>query len=57
MPSGATTIEHSVIEADLAEVCGYVNRSPPDGELDGFVDALATRIAKISPRVTRLTMM
>jgi hypothetical protein len=45
MPSRATTIEHSVIEADLAEVCGYVNRSPPDGELDGFVDALATRIA------------
>jgi enoyl-CoA hydratase/carnithine racemase len=33
------------IEADLAEVYGYVNRSPPDGELDGFVDALATRIA------------
>src|SRR6202040_1032462 len=24
---------------------GYVNRSFPDGELDGFVDALATRIA------------
>ena len=33
------------IEADLTEVYGYVNRSPPDGELDGFVDALATRIA------------
>jgi hypothetical protein len=27
------------IEADLAEVYGYVNRSPPDGELGGFVDA------------------
>ena len=33
------------IEADLTEVYGYANRSPPDGELDGFVDALATRIA------------
>jgi len=33
------------IGADLAEAYGYVNRSLPDGELDGFVDALATRIA------------
>ena len=30
---------------DLAEAYGYVNRSLPDGELDGFVDAFATRIA------------
>ena len=30
---------------DLAEAYGYVNRSLPDNELDGFVDALATRIA------------
>lgn len=30
---------------DLAEAYGYVNRSLPDAELDGFVDALATRIA------------
>jgi enoyl-CoA hydratase/carnithine racemase len=29
----------------LAEAYGYVNRSLPDAELDGFVDALATRIA------------
>src|ERR1700716_1171352 len=30
---------------DLAERYGYVNRSLPDADLDGFVDALATRIA------------
>src|SRR5260370_13474164 len=30
---------------DLAELYGYVNRSLPDADLDGFVDALATRIA------------
>src|SRR5216117_1959821 len=29
------------IGADLAEAYGYVNRSLPDGELDGFVDTLA----------------
>jgi enoyl-CoA hydratase/carnithine racemase len=28
-----------------AERLGYVNRALPDGELDGFVEALATRIA------------
>jgi len=33
------------IRGDLAEAYGYVNRSLPDNELDGFVDALATRIA------------
>jgi enoyl-CoA hydratase/carnithine racemase len=33
------------IRGDLAERYGYVNRSLPDGELDGFVDALANRIA------------
>ena len=33
------------IRGDLAERYGYVNRSLPDGDLDGFVDALATRIA------------
>ena len=33
------------IGGDLAESYGYVNRSLPDAELDGFVDALATRIA------------
>jgi enoyl-CoA hydratase/carnithine racemase len=33
------------IHGDLAEAYGYVNRSLPDAELDGFVDALANRIA------------
>jgi len=33
------------IDGELAERYGYVNRSVPDAELDGFVDALATRIA------------
>ncbi|GGI23642.1 enoyl-CoA hydratase/isomerase family protein [Bradyrhizobium guangdongense] len=33
------------INGDLAERYGYVNRSIPDAELDGFVDALAMRIA------------
>src|SRR2546430_16558017 len=33
------------IRDDLAELYGYVNRSLPDAELDGFVDALAMRIA------------
>jgi enoyl-CoA hydratase/carnithine racemase len=33
------------IGGDLAETYGYVNRSLPDSELDGFVDALAKRIA------------
>ena len=30
---------------ELAERYGYVNRALPDAELDGFVDALARRIA------------
>src|ERR1700693_649413 len=33
------------VSGDLAELYGYVNRALPDAELDGFVDALATRIA------------
>jgi enoyl-CoA hydratase/carnithine racemase len=33
------------ISGDLAELYGYVNRALPDADLDGFVDALATRIA------------
>jgi enoyl-CoA hydratase/carnithine racemase len=33
------------VGGDLAELYGYVNRSLPDAELDGFVEALATRIA------------
>ena len=33
------------IRGDLAEAYGYVNRALPDNELDGFVEALAVRIA------------
>ncbi len=33
------------INAELAELYGYVNRALPDAELDGFVDAMAMRIA------------
>jgi enoyl-CoA hydratase/carnithine racemase len=33
------------IGGELAEAYGYVNRALPDAELDGFVDAMATRIA------------
>src|SRR6202041_1869215 len=33
------------INGDIAELYGYVNRAIPDAELDGFVDALAMRIA------------
>jgi enoyl-CoA hydratase/carnithine racemase len=33
------------IGGDLAELYGYVNRSLPDADLDGFVDELANRIA------------
>ena len=32
-------------DGDTAERYGYVNRALPDAELDGFVDALARRIA------------
>jgi len=38
------------ITGDLAELYGYVNRSLPDADLDGFVDALATRIASFDKR-------
>jgi enoyl-CoA hydratase/carnithine racemase len=34
------------INGELAERYGYVNRSFPDRELDGFVDTLARRIAR-----------
>ncbi|QOY87569.1 enoyl-CoA hydratase/isomerase family protein [Paludibaculum fermentans] len=33
------------IGGELAELYGYVNRSLPDHELDGFVDTLARRVA------------
>ena len=38
------------IPGDLAERYGYVNRSFPDSELDGFVESLATRIASFDKR-------
>src|SRR5712672_2952996 len=38
------------IRGDLAERYGYVNRSLPDAELDGFVEALAMRIASFDRR-------
>src|SRR5580693_4482073 len=34
------------ISGDKAEAYGYVNRTLPDGDLDEYVDALATRISK-----------
>ena len=43
------------IPGDLAERYGYVNRSLPDAELDGFVNALATRIASFDKDAIRET--
>jgi enoyl-CoA hydratase/carnithine racemase len=37
-------------DGDTAERYGYVNRALPDVELDGFVDALARRIASFDQR-------
>ena len=37
-------------DGDTAERYGYVNRALPDSELDGFVDALARRIASFDRR-------
>ena len=37
-------------DGDTAERYGYVNRTLPDSELDGFVDALARRIASFDSR-------
>jgi enoyl-CoA hydratase/carnithine racemase len=34
------------IRGEQAEAYGYVNRALPDAELDGYVEALATRISK-----------
>src|SRR6266704_3805542 len=39
------------IPGDLAELYGYVNRSFPDSDLDGFVESLAARIASFDKRV------
>ena len=43
------------IPGDLAERYGYVNRSLPDGELDAFVESLATRIASFDKRAVSET--
>lgn len=43
------------IDGDLAERYGYVNRSLPDAELDGFVDALARRIASFDKQAIAAT--
>ena len=36
-----------LFDAELAERYGWINRALPAGELDGFVDALARRIAAL----------
>jgi enoyl-CoA hydratase/carnithine racemase len=38
------------VGGERAELYGYVNRSLPDCDLDGFVDALATRISSFDKR-------
>ncbi|MEJ0091723.1 MAG: enoyl-CoA hydratase/isomerase family protein [Limisphaerales bacterium] len=43
------------IGGDLAELYGYVNRSLPDAELDGFVEALALRMASFDKEAIRDT--
>jgi len=43
------------VQGDLAELYGYVNRSLPDADLDGFVDALANRIASFDKQTIRDT--
>ena len=40
-------------DGDTAERYGYVNRALPDAELDGFVDALARRVASFDRRAPR----
>src|SRR6201981_2328410 len=37
-------------DGDTAERYGYINRALPDAELDGFVDAMARRIASFDRR-------
>jgi enoyl-CoA hydratase/carnithine racemase len=43
------------IDGDLAQIYGYVNRSLPDSELDGFVDELAMRIASFDKQAIAVT--
>src|SRR5277367_2098735 len=44
-PRPALEVLLAADDAELAELYGYVNRALPDAELDGFVDAMAMRIA------------
>ena len=43
----------NLFDAETAERYGWVNRAVPDHELDAFVDALARRIAALSPAQIR----
>src|SRR6201996_2654731 len=43
------------ITGDIAELYGYVNRALPDAELDGFVNALAERIASFDKHAIATT--
>jgi enoyl-CoA hydratase/carnithine racemase len=40
-----------LVGAELAEKYGLVNRALPADELDAYVDALATRIARLRPEI------
>ena len=48
------TIGANDFDADTAERYGWVNRSIPDAQLDGFVDGLARRIASYQTRAIEL---
>ncbi|MGC2999120.1 enoyl-CoA hydratase/isomerase family protein [Streptomyces sp. G35A] len=41
-----------LVDAELAAAYGLVDRALPAGELDGFVDTLARRIARLRPEIT-----
>ncbi|BCL26674.1 enoyl-CoA hydratase/isomerase family protein [Streptomyces aurantiacus] len=45
-----------LFDAELAERYGWINRALPPEELDGFVDALARRIAALPPGVAAAAM-
>jgi len=45
-PRSQSAVELERLRADQAEGYGYINRALPDAELDSFVEALATRIAR-----------
>ncbi|MYV92281.1 enoyl-CoA hydratase-related protein, partial [Streptomyces sp. SID1034] len=40
-----------LVDAELAERYGLVNRAVPANEIDAFVDRLARRIARLRPEV------